>query len=356
MTATKTVDAFLDECDIAPSLLLAVDDEPTPRADVYGTFKPLGIFRNSPENLEEALTGVSDLLAPEMESISRKDGIILLPGYEEATEVGWELMQKGIMPTVKVFDIRIEKEAGKNPLNGVQARYDLAGFDQAPVVYFSAFSRNYIGENKVEATAPVYLVEKGGAGTTEKLRDVVTVLEYFGKIMRRLEAMLAQKEATLEKWYDTKSGIEKKIGVNGKDIEYIIALEGSFDLSAYDMDTAQVISQYSTPEADERIDPEQLTAYIQKEVMPKIEKGQNVGTYNPMDKYDEIIAKISAKEGMIDTIKAGLAGLKECVDDEGFTVTALQKVRVLKGEMDAVQNDYDMQFADEWLGIDHVTT
>jgi len=113
MTATKTVDAFLDECDIAPSLLLAVDDEPTPRADVYGTFKPLGIFRNSPENLEEALTGVSDLLAPEMESISRKDGIILLPGYEEATEVGWELMQKGIMPTVKVFDIRIEKEAGK---------------------------------------------------------------------------------------------------------------------------------------------------------------------------------------------------------------------------------------------------
>ena len=260
------------------------------------------------------------------------------------------------MPTVKVFDIRIEKEAGKNPLNGVQARYDLAGFDQAPVVYFSAFSRNYIGENKVEATAPVYLVEKGGAGTTEKLRDVVTGLEYFGKIMRRLEAMLAQKEATLEKWYDTKSGIEKKIGVNGKDIEYIIALEGSFDLSAYDMDTAQVISQYSTPEADERIDHEKLTAYIQKEVMPKIEKGQNVGTYNPMDKYDEIIAKISAKEGMIDTIKAGLAGLKECVDEEGFTVTALQKVRVLKGEMDAVQNDYDMQFADEWLGIDHVTT
>ncbi len=359
MTAIKTVDDFLSECDEAPSLLLAVDDEPTPRADVYKTFRSLGIFQNSPKELTTALEGVSDLLAPEMETITRSDGIILLQGYEEATEVGWELMQKGITPTVKVFDIRIEKEA-KNPLNGVQARYDLADFDRAPVVYFTAFSSDYVGEKRLQAAAPVYLVEKGGAGTTERLRDVVTGLEQFGKIMSNLEAMLLRRNMVIEQLYEKRGEIEGKLGLKGKDESERETLEREFDRTAYSREGIDAIRAYQNPASEtvdlRRMDLTPLTTYVEKEVLPKLEKGKNIGSYDPRDAYNLLVAKIIAKETMIDTMQDALTGLRTNLEEEGFGSEALRTLRTLKTEIEGQENAYEMQFADEWLGIEHVTT
>ncbi|MBI5073080.1 hypothetical protein HZA99_04640 [Candidatus Woesearchaeota archaeon] len=306
---TETLDDFFTLVDRRNRIALAVDDEAKIRKDVAQTlFATDRFLPGETDALQQIVTslpeGMIALETPPLDEAS----ILLTASGEHALALSWELYDKGLQATVKIFDINIERDEKQTriPMNGLRAASYMAGFDHAPVIVYTAYAKDHLTQSRFESSVPMFLVEKSPA-SLDTLKDVVVAAQHYADVMAQLRTTLKKREDYISGLAEGIKEFKKRLGVSrSEDYERLAYQDFTIDqtLTSDILDLAGRIPSYTGFESHE------LTAEMGATFETLQTKASIVNNYNIRREYDDLITRVENTSRNIRRARESLSAIQ----------------------------------------------
>jgi hypothetical protein len=319
MTDYEFVTNFLDDREVRPVRLLT-EDQPEMRLGLARQ------FRTAKVNLPREFLGIARKYGvqdndPEGKFVpfSEKGTVIPFSNYDGTTEALWrffmynaDVSNTRVSVTSDIRDIRIEDVEGvETVIAGVDARYDLAGFHDAPIIYWTAFPGDIVRDAFLPADGPLYLVEKA-ATTMEEMVDIVEALEFIHSVNKGLEESLATRGAYLEDLRHRLGGVEYNIRTT-EDI--LAAINLIKEIPEYNM--------FSYKGVKDRLAVE--------ETFERLQKAKRLGTYDPYLEMERTGTKMTVVDAAVNYIRNQFAVLRSYIEagspDDGPIIQKINEIK-----------------------------